>query len=60
MTVPTVDDLLAQTAISNDLHRWRVEGGVIIISRNVLRAALEDAYDPSMPDWAALVELADA
>jgi len=59
-TIPTVDDLLTETAIGNGLHEWRVEGGVITIRGDVLRQALADAYDSTMPDWPALVELPDA
>ena len=58
--VPTVDDLLAQTAIGNGFHQWRVEGGAITISLNELRQALEAAYDPCMPNWPAMVEIDDA
>ena len=56
-TTPTVDDLLDSTAISNGQHRWNVEGGAVTVDRATLRQALEDAYDPSMPDWPAMVEL---
>ena len=59
VTVPTVTDLLEQTDIGNCLHRWRVQGGAITVRRDVLRQALEDAYDPLMPDWPAMVELDD-
>lgn len=56
-TIPTVDAVLAQTATGNGLHQWPVEGGVISVDTATLRAALEDAYDASMPNWPALVEL---
>jgi hypothetical protein len=55
--VPTVADLLEQTAISNGLHRWAVEGGSIEVPADVLRPILEDACDPSMPNWPAMVEI---
>lgn len=55
MTVPTIDDLMAQTAIGNGLHSWSVEGGAITVDADQLRRALELAYDPMMPDWAALI-----
>jgi len=55
--VPTVADLLEQTAISNGLHRWDVEGGSIEVPADVLRPILEDAYDPSMSNWPAMVEI---
>jgi hypothetical protein len=57
--VPTVDGLLADTAIGNGLHRWAVEGGSIEITANNLRHALEEAYDPSLPNWAAFVDVDD-
>jgi hypothetical protein len=37
-----------------------VQGGSIMLETAELRLALEDAYDVSMPDWPAMVELADA
>jgi hypothetical protein len=58
--IPTVDNLLAGTAIGCGLHEWGVEGGVIRIARDDLRQALEDAYDPLMPNWPAMVEIDNA
>lgn len=58
--VPTVADVLYSTDIGSCRHRWRTQGGAITVTRDVLRPALEAAYDPSMPDWPALVELEDA
>jgi hypothetical protein len=55
--IPTVDDLLANTHIWNNVHRWHVEGGAIEITTAELRQALEDAYDPTMPDWPSMVEI---
>jgi hypothetical protein len=56
--IPTVDDLLAGTAIGCGLHEWwGADGGVIRIARDDLRQALEDACDPSMPDWPSMVEI---
>ena len=60
MTVLTVTDLLQSTDIGSCLHRWRTEGGAITITRDKLRQALEDAYDPTMPNWPAMVEIDDA
>ena len=56
---PTVADLLKQTAIGNGLHRWSCEGGSIEVPADELRQALEEAYDPTMPSWPAMVEIAD-
>ena len=58
--VPTVVDLLERTHVAWDLHRWPTHGGSITLTTAELRPALEAAFDPSMPDWPALVELADA
>lgn len=58
---PTVDEVLADTCCAVlwgsgvTLHRWHVEGGVIEVPASQLRPALEAAYDPSMPDWVALI-----
>jgi len=60
MTVPTVDEILARTQISPDRNWWGVNGGTISIGRDDLRQALEDAYDPTMSDWTAMVEINDA
>jgi hypothetical protein len=62
MTVPTVEDLLESTAIGCGKHQWCIpyDGGVITVTRDELRQALEDAYDPLMPNWPAMVEIDDA
>lgn len=54
--VPTAKDLLQATHISNDIHHWHVEGGVIQLTTDQLTLALEAAYDPCMEDWPAMVE----
>jgi len=60
MTVPTVDEILARTQIAPDLHQWFANGGAIRIHRTYLFKALEDAYDPTMPNWPAMVDIEDA
>jgi hypothetical protein len=57
IVVPTVHFLLDATLIGNGIHRWAVEGGVIEVTTEQLRAALEEAYDPTMPAWPSLVQL---
>lgn len=59
MTVPTVADVLNRCAI-----RGFASGGSPLLDWNGcmipfddLRAALEDAYDPAMPDWPAMVQV---
>jgi hypothetical protein len=58
--VPTVDDVLASTHLGHHHHRWSADGGVVRVTRAQLRQALEAAYDPSMPNWPAMVEIDDA
>ena len=56
--IPTVDDLLAGTDIGGGFHQWwGADCSVIRIARDDLRQALEDAYDPSMPDWPSMLEI---
>lgn len=55
MAIPTIDSLLASTAIGNGWHDWPVEGGSVRIETAALRIALEQAYDPYMPSWASVI-----
>jgi hypothetical protein len=55
--IPTVDDVLARTHMGGNSHEWGADGGVIRVTRRRLRSALEDAYDPAMPNWPAMVEV---
>lgn len=55
MTAPTVDEMLASTDIGNGLHRWALQGGSIQVTTDELRPALEEVYDPQMPDWPVLI-----
>jgi hypothetical protein len=57
MTVPTIDGVLARTHLGGNSHEWGADGGVIRVTRRRLRSALEDAYDPNMPDRPSMVEL---
>lgn len=52
---PTPADLMRRTAIGNGLHRWALEGGSVEIDSDELWPLLQEAYDPSMPDWPALI-----
>lgn len=52
---PTVEDLLNETAVSNGWHDVAVEGGTIRISAEAARMVFEEAYDPSMPNWPAMI-----
>jgi hypothetical protein len=57
---PTVKSMLDATLISNGIHRWPTEGGAVEITAAELRTALEAAYDPTMYNWPAMVEIDDA
>jgi hypothetical protein len=57
---PTVDDVLARTHIGGHFHEWGADGGVIRVTRDELRPALDAAYDPTMPNWPSMVEIDDA
>jgi hypothetical protein len=73
-SVPTVDEVLARCehrgwAIlgglafepgQEKLLAWGVNGGEIMMPVSELRTALEKAYDPTMPNWPAMVEIDDA
>jgi hypothetical protein len=58
--IPTVESMLDATRISHRVHRWTTEGGLIDVAADVLRPALEAAYDSTMPNWPAMVEIDDA
>ena len=58
--VPTVNDVLGSTHLGGHFHEWSIDGGVIRVTRDELRPALEAAYDATDANWPALVELADA
>ena len=58
--IPTVKLMLSASRIGNGIHRWRFEGGDITIATAELRPALEAAYDPTMFNWPAMVEIDDA
>jgi hypothetical protein len=52
--------MLDATRISHRVHRWPTEGGSIDVAADVLRPALKAAYDRTMPNWPAMVEIEDA
>ena len=55
--VPTVEQILDATAIGGGFHVWAVIGGCNRLTTDQLRPLLEEAYDPNMPDWVALVDV---
>jgi hypothetical protein len=54
---PTVDQVLADVKIGPNLYAWATDGALIEADGETMRAALEDAYDPGMPNWAAMVQM---
>lgn len=56
-TIPTVESVLSSTAVGCGWHDWPIEGGSIMVDTATLRHTLEMAYDDTMADWPALVEL---
>lgn len=54
-SVPTVEDVLSDTAIGNGWHDFAVEGGTIRVCTEDLQRVLEENYDSTMPDWPALI-----
>lgn len=56
-TVPTVQEVLDQRYESNGLYRWDVEGGTVWLPEDVLRPALEEAYEDGSPEWQQFVEI---
>ena len=54
---PTVEQVLADTAIGGGMHRWPVAGAVCHLTATLLRPCLEEAYDPTMPSWPSMVDL---
>jgi hypothetical protein len=59
VSIPTVDEVLAETSIGCGLHRWAVQGGSIQLNTEQLRPYLEEAYDAGDPDWETWVDLSD-
>jgi hypothetical protein len=58
--VPTVDDVLDRCCVGNDRYAWSEAGGSFTVTEAELRQALETAYDETMPNWPATVDLCSA
>jgi hypothetical protein len=58
--VPTVNFLMNLTRVGHGVHHWPTVGGSIEVSADVLRQALDAAFDPTMANWPAMVEIGDA
>jgi hypothetical protein len=59
LTNSAVTDLLDYTDIGNGYHTWLTEDGPITVTREELRRAFDNAYDPNEPDWAMRVKIDD-
>jgi hypothetical protein len=55
-----VTDLLDYTDIGHGYHTWLTDDGPVTVTREELRRAFEDAYDPNEPDWAMRVKIDDS
>ena len=55
----TPDELLASTSVGRGFHDWSCEGGTIRVTTDELRPVLQEAYDPSMPNWPSLISWDD-
>jgi len=60
ISVPTVDDVLEETAVGCGYYRWHLDDGSMIeLGIDELLPALEAAYDRNNPNWVAFVEIGD-
>ena len=55
--VPTVEEMLESTAVGNGFHDWGVEGGIVQVTEDQLRPALEAVYDSANPDWFTMIDI---
>ena len=60
LTNSAVTDLLDYTDIGDGYHTWLTEDGPVTVTREELRRAFEDAYDPNEPNWALRVKIDDS
>ena len=60
LTNSAVTDLLDYTDIGHGYHTWLTDDGPVTVTREELRRAFEDAYDPNEPDWAMRVKIDDS
>ena len=55
--IKTVDQVLSYNKVGPDRYVWPADGVLIEADTQTMRAALEDAYDPNMPDWTSMVQM---
>ena len=60
LTNSAVTDLLDYTDIGNGYHTWLTDDGPVTVTREELRRAFDNAYDPNEPDWAMRVKIDDS
>jgi hypothetical protein len=59
--VPTVDDVLEDTAVGCGRHQWLLDDGSMVeLHTSQLRPALEAAYDPGDTNWPLCVHIEEA
>ena len=62
---PTVEEVLLELVYCYKeagirTYFWRSGPGILQVQEGKLRQALENAYDPTMPNWPAMVDINDA
>ena len=62
---PTVDEVLLSLVYCYKeagirTYFWRSGPDILQVQEGQLRQALEDAYDPTMPNWPTMVKIYDA
>jgi hypothetical protein len=55
--IPTVDDIIRRYRVCSVWCEWPTDGGAVPVLTAELRPCLEEAYDPTCPDWPQFVEL---
>ena len=54
---PTIDLVLSDSKIGHDLYAWPENDAYTYTDGETMLAALEDAYNPCVPGWAAAVQM---
>ena len=55
--VPTISEVMDDCFIGNGLYEWAHDGASGRFTYQEMHDALQDAYDPNMPNWIGLVQL---
>ena len=59
MGIPTVEQVLEDTAIENGRHEWQVDGVTLYPRTHELQERLEEAWDPWNRRWMEDVRLTE-